>query len=339
MKILFNTHPFAFQNPGGGEIIMEKLRLYLMDRGHQVDFFSFHESLLSDYDIVHHFSTIDTMMWSYYPVASIPFVLTPTHWPRDEWFFRWQYWLKYGVKKLFNRHRQDLAFQLRYPDRILTTTMSEAWRLQQLFKLESKRFTVLPNGVDLPGYHARATLFPEQFGVNNYLLFVGNITPVKNLHTLIKVVNRLDMQLVVIGEGVDKEYFSLCRELANKNVLFVGRVTPDSELMHSAYLGAKAVIIPSQFESCSLVGLEAAIRGKKVIITERGGTKDVFADYVWYLNPKRIDSIEQQILRLDQHEYPTDKLQEYVSTKYSWPHIVEELEKIYMEVLASRGKE
>lgn len=339
MKILFNTHPLAFQNPGGGEVIMEKIKYYLEKNGHSVSFFSFSETNLNDFDLIHHFSTIDTSLWEAYHNSGKPFVLTPTHWARSSVLYKFKYNLKYSIKKLFNRHQEDLRYRVNYPDIILPTSELELQRFQNLYE-PSVEMQVLNNGVDNLSTISPSNSFCDKFGISDYFLFVGNISPVKNLHVLIQAANELHAPLVVIGSANtgNRAYYNKCKSLAGETVTFTGRIDGDGALLSDAYYAAKAVIVPSLFETCSLVALEAGIRGKKVVLTQKGGTKEIFKDNLWYLNPDRLESIKASMIRVDSQEYLTDNLQKYIQENYSWEKVVHKLEGIYSQCIDNKRK-
>src|SRR3989338_2999262 len=58
MKVAFVTYPSAFQNIGGGEVLLLKLREYLRKSGAEVDLFDFWNGRVENYDIVHIFGSV-----------------------------------------------------------------------------------------------------------------------------------------------------------------------------------------------------------------------------------------------------------------------------------------
>lgn len=341
MKILFNTHPFAFQNPGGGEVIMEKLKEALHDRGHQVDFFSFRHSCITDYDIVHHFSAVDTLMWSYYKKVHIPFVLTPTYWPRSGALFRVNYKIKFFLKRLLGRHTGDLAHLLQYADMITPTSDQEAIRLGKLFSIPLSKMTVIPNGVSSRDIGSKS-VFQGQFQLEKYSLFVGNISPVKNLHLLIEQFNQSGRTLVIVGDALSDtgDYLNQCKKMAQKNIIFLGRlplVSDEGVDIDDLYRHAQAVIIPSEFETCSLVALEAGIRGTPVLLTKNGGTKSIFADKLWYIDPARLEEVETLLQKIESGEFDQEALRQFIESEYSWESIAYQLEEVYNRVLKEKN--
>ena len=58
MKVAFLTYPAAFQNIGGGEILLLKLKEYLEKEGVQADLFDIWKSKIENYDFIHVFGSV-----------------------------------------------------------------------------------------------------------------------------------------------------------------------------------------------------------------------------------------------------------------------------------------
>lgn len=332
MKVLFNTYPFAFQNPGGGEIIILRLKENLEKLGVKVDCFNQWQSKFSEYDIIHEFSTLQWNAWAGYKLYGPKLVVTPTHWPKNifphSYIDRCKNFLKVNLLNQKNTFHQ--AWEL--PDLIFPTSSIELNRIKNFYNIKHNRFKVIPNGTELKNLNSVSkNAFAERHQINNYLLFVGRITPIKNLLSLIEAVNQTQEKLVIIGDpnSDDTNYYEQCQRIANSNIKFIPSIPHESDLLWSAYMGAKAVIVPSYFETCSLVGLEAASVGTNVIMTELGATKEVYKDKVQFINPHSIDSIKTEILNLKKN----DNLKDFITQNYSWDKISRDVLAGYESVL------
>jgi hypothetical protein len=56
MKILLNTHPTAFQNPGGAELKVLKTKQYLAKKGYDAKIYYLLNDKIDDFDVVHNFT-------------------------------------------------------------------------------------------------------------------------------------------------------------------------------------------------------------------------------------------------------------------------------------------
>lgn len=105
------------------------------------------------------------------------------------------------------------------------------------------------------------------------ILFVGRLRPFKNLPLLIRALPELVRQLgpgtrlTVVGAGPE---MTTCRILCAQigvswAVDFVG--TRCSEFMGELYQGHDVVVVPSFYESFSLVSLEAMVAGRRLVVS------------------------------------------------------------------------
>lgn len=344
MKILFNTYSTAFQKPGGGEVIILKLKEALEQKGHEVTLFNQWEHKFSDFDLVHEFSLSGWQSWSYYNAVNIPFVLTPTSWPRDGVLNKLKFKFTNMLKDLFSNSSEyfSLSSSLRYPDVICPTTSIEWNKLKDFYSVTiTNQFQVIPNGVDINRKISEAeNSFTKKFNIDDYLLFVANITPIKNIELAVKMAKHCGKKLCVIGEvtSLDLNFKRSVEGLANEDILFTGPISSDSVLLADAYHGAQAVLIPSFFETCSLVGLEAGSFGTPVVITNSGGTMEIFSNKVHYLNPSDEQSafkaLDEALLKNGQDI----ELKEYIEKNYSWGKISEQYEAAYVKAIENAKK-
>jgi glycosyltransferase involved in cell wall biosynthesis len=117
------------------------------------------------------------------------------------------------------------------------------------------------------------------------ILFVGNITPRKGLHTLLDALSLLPegaWQLSVVGsEGAHGAYTRSVRHLLEKvslhrHVNFLGRI-PDASLA-GLLAASHLLVVPSSYEGFGIVYLEAMGFGLPVLASGAGGAKELVRD-------------------------------------------------------------
>ena len=104
-----------------------------------------------------------------------------------------------------------------------------------------------PQSTDGPG-------FKEKFGLGDYIIYVGRIDEGKNCHILFRYFseykkrNNNDLKLVLVGKPVIKIP-------EDENIVSLGFLSEQDKI--NGVAGAKILVLPSEFESLSMVVLEA----------------------------------------------------------------------------------
>ena len=328
MKVLFDTYKFAMQNPGGGEMIIHQLREKLLNRGIHVDLFDKWTHKVSDYDIVHYFSISDWYAFDTFKLYGPKMVLTPTCWPDYSLTKKMRSSVGEWIKNLTKKGSCSVtpAQALQNFDLILPTTQMEADLISQNLYAGAK-MKVLYNGVrPLDQIEVGAKIGGD------FYLFIGSIRPNKNLDVIMRAVAKRGEKLVIMGVAPAEfsEYEKLCRSIPG-DFEFLGHVDNSSDQYFRYLKSAKALINASDFETFSLVGIEAGLMKTPVVMTERGATKEVYGDRVLYVTPKSVDSISKALNLLN--EIDLDAHFNYCKKNYSIDAIVDQLIGYYREIL------
>jgi D-inositol-3-phosphate glycosyltransferase len=171
-------------------------------------------------------------------------------------------------------------------DMIIASTGKEKNALVNKYSADPGKISVIPCGVN-----------PEQFkpfnkqlareicgtGSKNTMLFVGRADPVKGLDHLLEAISMLkhrdDFQLIIIGgddssmAGVKETISANGKYDIEGKIHLVGPVPHDR--MYLYYNAADFCVIPSYYESFSLVALEAVACGIPILATDVGDVKDI----------------------------------------------------------------
>lgn len=108
----------------------------------------------------------------------------------------------------------------------------------------------------------------KQYPKKDFYLIAGRLVPYKRVDLVIKTFNKLNKNLVVIGDGSEMKRL---KKMASSNVTFLVKVS-DRELI-KYYSQAKALIFPG-LEDFGLVPIEAQAQGTPVIAYGHGGAKE-----------------------------------------------------------------
>ncbi|MBP6859864.1 MAG: glycosyltransferase family 4 protein [Candidatus Magasanikbacteria bacterium] len=189
------------------------------------------------------------------------------------------------IQKMYNLIWPDLLFAK--AKKIITVDKNPASSVTDFYK--TKRVEIA-NGVDI---HIFKLLTPDfdTLGLadlkdKKIILFVGNLLPLKRLDVLISALQLLSDKnavLLVVGEGVMLgQSQHLVKQLGlDSQVRFVGPCHDLSKLA-KFYNLAWCVVVPSDYESFSLVAIEAMACGKPLILAHLPDSKNRFSQAIFF---------------------------------------------------------
>jgi glycosyltransferase involved in cell wall biosynthesis len=161
-------------------------------------------------------------------------------------------------------------------------------------------FRVLPADNGFAATLARFGLAAGQ----TFLLYVGGISPHKNLHRLVDAFKRIldkcgrpDLKLVLVGDYTDDPFFSAYPSLEEKvralglgdSVIFTGFVSDDD--LAYLYNAATLLVFPSLEEGFGLPAIEAMASGTPVAASNTGSLPEVIGPAGRYFDPAEVDDI------------------------------------------------
>lgn len=165
-------------------------------------------------------------------------------------------------------------------------------RLRVISEAAQPVFKVMASGVDRDGALSRYGLCAGE----KFLLYVGGISPHKNLSTLVDAFREVrdsssSVKLVLVGDYKDDPFYSaypaLCSQIdalkLNGSVVFTGFV-PDADLVH-LYNAAVALVFPSMDEGFGLPAVEAMSCGTPVAASNCGSLPEVLGDAGIFFDP------------------------------------------------------
>jgi alpha-1,3-rhamnosyl/mannosyltransferase len=253
----------------------------------------------------------------------------------------------------FATRRQELFWNwkvrlaLAQADTVLTVSRYSQSCLESLFRIPPSRIRVLYEAA-APGF--RRSESPPDRG--RYILYVGGISPNKNLATLIRAFSTLmarktGVRLVLVGDytsdgfkGCHSELVELVRELGlHREVEFAGYV-PDDEL-RGLYSGAALFAMPSFDEGFGLPALEAMACGVPVVVSSGNALEEVVGDAGVCVDPRDTASLAAAMDRLladpeAAREMAARSLRR--AAQFSWEKAARELLAVFRDTVALKTR-
>ena len=342
MHILFVTHQAIALHQGGVRTQMLQTKSALESCGVTVTLFEMWKEVdLNQFDLVHVFSA---NMATYHFARSlrlknIPFVVSPVFYTRrSDRIVRSVikvdsilnqiirgFWTDYGL----------ISEMCGWANAVLPNTSAEARLITNAMHVPSENVIIVPNGVEDRFAKSPPDLFERQYGVKNFLLYVGQVGPQrKNAYRLLEAFERIDHDAVIIGAFDNSPSGRRCLERAKRNprLLVIDELSHDAMLLASAYRACDVFVLPSQYETPGIAALEAAIAGAKIVITPFGGTQDYFGSDAVYVDPTSVHDIANGIRKALQNPKESD-LQTRILNEYNWKKVALKTKQVYEQVL------
>nr|WP_242531484.1 glycosyltransferase [Priestia flexa] len=203
---------------------------------------------------------------------------------------------------------------------------------KELDLIKTPPYIVVPNAID-------ETLIPlgnyeEKGQERDVVLCVGRIEPRKNQLNLVKAMQGLDINLILVGKvhSTQMNYFAKVKKIVDEspNIKIIDEI--EHEQLFNLYKSAKVHVLPSWYDTPGLVSLEASVNGCNIVVTNRGTTEEYFESDAYYCEPDNIVSIKNAIVQAYNNPY-NDNLKRKILKEYTWKNTAEKTIMAYNKLL------
>jgi len=210
--------------------------------------------------------------------------------------------------------------------------------------IKGKPIYVIHGGINRQRFYPRRSgTVQKLYGLTNYLLYIGDMRPYKNLEKSLEAFARLNLREIkfVIGGKKDPRFYPRVKKKVDElflkdRVVFLGYV--HEENLPYLYSEAAAFVFPSLYEGFGLPPLEAMACGCPVVASNAASLPEVCGDAAYYVNPYDVESISKGMYEV----LMDDKLTQNLIGKglervklFSWEKAAKEHLKVFEEVLNS----
>jgi glycosyltransferase involved in cell wall biosynthesis len=173
-------------------------------------------------------------------------------------------------------------------DKIILTSKKDKEFVEKRFKIPSAKIEIIPNYIDIEIFKPLPVKKEER------IIFVGRLEREKNLFNLIEAITNLPLKLIIIGNGHLRDKLEAFSKNRKANVEFKGNIPNDK--LPEELNKSKIFILPSLYEGCPKVLLEAMACGLPCIGTNVDGINEVIKHKEnGYLCKTNSDSIRKAI--------------------------------------------
>lgn len=255
--------------------------------------------------------------------------------------------------KFFWKAKQYAA--IRQADVIATVSEYSKREIIEYFKLDESDLRIISEAArpvfSVLNSNGRMAVELERHQINpseRFLLYVGGISPHKNLAALIAAFAEIaagddHLKLVLVGDYKDDPFFSAYPGLKMQvdelglqdRVIFTGFI-PDEELAY-LYNAATLVVLPSFEEGFGLPAIEAMACGTPVAASNCGSLPEVLGDAGRFFDPHDRNDIARVINQVLADEAELDQMKEKGlarSSQFMWKKAAEDTLEIFDELYA-----
>ncbi len=261
--------------------------------------------------------------------------------------------------KLFWKLKQRVA--VHQADVVATVSEYSRRQIANYYDIEESQIRVISEGARADfrvleaGNETAETLKRYGLGATDaFLLYVGGISPHKNLTRLVQAFETIarespDIKLVLVGDFKDDPFFSAYPELKSivaklgleARVIFTGFI-PDLELARF-YNAATLLVFPSLEEGFGLPAIEAMSCGTPVAASNCSSLPEVLGDAGCFFDPLDTENIAGTVLSILQNDDVRRTMREKGlkrAERFLWKNAASDLLAVFNELVADapRGR-
>jgi glycosyltransferase involved in cell wall biosynthesis len=275
-----------------------------------------------------------------------PLIITPHFHPP------WSMWGGTQRKKLRGMYDRIFARPVLNAADLIIGVSGHEMELMKETGYKARNVKIIPNGIDFSKFEPipDEKRFREKFDISERIvLYTGRLASNKGLNHLIDAIpliltQETHLKFVFVGE--DEGQQGLLEQRARKlgvrdDVIFTGHIK-DDDLFRSAYSACDVFVLPSEYEAFGIVLLEAMACDVACVATRVGGVPEVIENgktglLVDYGDSKELANAINSLLGDENRRMEMGRAgRRRVKDNFTWPIVVDKLEKVYMDVLKRR---
>jgi glycosyltransferase involved in cell wall biosynthesis len=206
----------------------------------------------------------------------------------------WKSWLRHLASLAVGPARLQRPM-LAMIDCVTVVNKAQARYLVGTVGFPAEKVAVVPNLVDDIFFVTGGGAEAGAFGIENYVICVGNICRRKNQLALIGACRKLGVPLLLVGSVLtgEEEYGRAVAEAMAvcDGFRWIQWLSPGSVELAGAYRGAAVFALPSHRETQPISALEAAAGGKPLVLADLPYAKQEFYERAALADTHSVDAI------------------------------------------------
>ncbi|MFH0930151.1 MAG: glycosyltransferase [Candidatus Moraniibacteriota bacterium] len=213
------------------------------------------------------------------------------------------------------------------PDFFIANSRSTQTRIEKYYRRESV-VVYPPVDVNLEIRSPNG----DRISTNDYFLIVSRLSPYKKVEVAIEAMNKLDLPLIVIGEG-DPKYVKYLKSIAGLKTKFLGWKSDENTKKYFA--SCRAFLFPGE-DDFGIAPVEAMSFGKPVIALRKGGATETIIEGETgeFFDEPMIEVFADAVRRFQENEkkYDSAKIRAQAAN-FSKEKFVENMKRVIEEMV------
>jgi len=196
---------------------------------------------------------------------------------------------------------KELIHYCKLIDKIIVVNNLQSNVLAKYYDVQPDKIEIIPHLIEDKYFDIPEFDFKKKYGIDNYILCVGNICPRKNQYNLALACINLNANLVIIGNLLDgelaygKQLETIIAE--HKNILWIRELPKASEELVAAYYNCSVYALPSNEETQPISALEAIAMRKPLVLIDRAYAHQSFYQGAILSKSSSVKNIETALKR------------------------------------------
>jgi len=232
------------------------------------------------------------------------------------------------------RSLKKIQKQIDVADKICAISEYVKSDIKKHFPLHEKNVEVIYNGCDIDRTENLST--PKFLPQRSFIFTIGTIMAKKNFHVLPALLCNNDMQLIIAGVTIQKDYEMKIKEEARKlrvqdRLVLTGSVSENDKKWYLK--NCEAFVFPSIAEGFGLPVIEAMAFGKPVFLSTATSLPEIGGDVAYYFQSFDADDMRHTFEKGMEHYYqhqPQNTIMQRAH-QFSWDKAAEKYVNIYRQ--------
>jgi glycosyltransferase involved in cell wall biosynthesis len=210
----------------------------------------------------------------------------------------WYSWLRHKASSVVGPARM-LKSMLADIDCTTVVNRAQQQYLVDTVGFPAEKVSIVPNAVDDIFFDTASPTKEGEFGIDNYVLCVGNICRRKNQMALVSACRKLGIPLLLVGEVLtgEEEYGRAVNEAieGHSGSRWIKGLRPGSAQLADAYRHSAVFALPSNLEQQPISALEAAACRKPLVLADRPYAEQEFYANAVLTDPDSVEAISRAV--------------------------------------------